>query len=237
MLNLYFIFTFREFTFLQSNIIPFIKLTGATMKISGILFILIILISSCDYTYQEQENAPKSKPVVYFRLGDAAINDKPVKIGQELLDDDVIITGPESYVEVKFGQQSGFRIREQSEVQVHLKDDLDLDVKKGKVLSILEKHSRYSVRTPAAVAAVRGTIFFVAAIDPDSSYFCACNGTISIEEKNGTEVKRLSSAHHQANFCEKENGQPNMTTAGMYEHTDLEIFEFMYRLDNATKQE
>lgn len=204
------------------------------MKTAGVL-VLIIILASCDYTYKNQESATKIKPLVYFSLGDAAINDQPVKIGQQLTDNDIIKTGAESYVEVKFGQQSGFRIREGSEVHVNLKDNLELDVKKGKVLNILEKRSVYSVRTPAAVAAVRGTIFFVAAINSDSSYICACNGTIGIEQLNGSPLKQLSSPHHQANFCKKENGQPIMSAAGMYEHTDLEIFEFMYRLDNATK--
>ncbi|MCB9057917.1 MAG: FecR domain-containing protein [Calditrichae bacterium] len=203
-----------------------------------IVFVCAIFIfNACDYTYQQNEETPESKAIIYFSLGDATVNNTKVKIGQEIKDNDIIKTGHESYVEVKFGKQSGFRIREESEVLIHLKDAFSLDVKKGKVLNILEKKSRYSVRTPAAVAAVRGTIFFVAAMNADSSYFCACNGTISIENLDGTSLKQLSSSHHQANFCEENNGNPALSEAGMFEHTDLEIFEFMYRLDNALKNE
>ena len=205
------------------------------MKVLMISFLVFLLIA-CDYTYKEK-TTEQPKAAVYFTLGDVTINGLPVRTGQLLNQDDLIQTGSESLLEVKFGRQSGFSVREESEVVFNSTDEISLTVKKGKVLSMLEKNSNYSVRTPAAVAAVRGTIFFADVLNPDSVYFCACNGTIAIEDENKTKLKQLSSAHHEANFVEKENQQPVFHEAGMFEHTDLEIFQFMYRLDNAVKQD
>jgi hypothetical protein len=194
------------------------------------LFIFIISLISCDH-YLKTEQATVI-PKVHYLIGDVNINGSVVKINQEIKNGDVVETGAESYLEANFGKQSAFRIREDSRVAINLTDQLSLDVQKGKVLNILEKRSSYLVRTPAAVAAVRGTIFFVNVVDDDNSYFCACNGTISIEDFNKHELTRLSSGHHQPAVFNKQN---IMNEAGMADHDDLEIFEFMYRLDNAVK--
>jgi hypothetical protein len=38
------------------------------------------------------------------------------------------------------------------------------------------------------------------------------------------------------NIYELQNNEVDISEAGMMEHTDLEIFEFMYRLDQVTKE-
>lgn len=198
------------------------------------LFILVALFA-CDYNYSREKEV-SGKPTVYFTLGTVTINKNPVKLGQEILNGDLIETGKESSLEVKFGRQSAFRVREESQVVYNFDKAINLNIIQGKVLNILEKDSNYKVRTPTAVAAVRGTIFFTSVIDANKSYFCACNGTIAIEDEKQTMLTSLSSAHHQSNFSERSNDQLQMNTASMMQHDDLEIFEFMYRLDNAIKK-
>ena len=175
----------------------------------------------------------KDGPEVFFAIGDVTINGQAAKIGQQINDGDVVETGVESYLEAKFGKQSAFRIRKESKVVFNIDDQVTLSVEKGNVLNILEKKSRYLVRTPSAVAAVRGTIFCVSVINDNKTYFCACNGTIVIEDDHQKEMTTLSSAHHQPNYVERNENELSLSDAGMIDHDDLEIFDFMYRLDQA----
>ncbi|KAA3612476.1 MAG: hypothetical protein D8M58_20135 [Calditrichaeota bacterium] len=205
------------------------------MLLKTVTLLTLFTLISCEYT-KKKEVTLAGKPSVYFLIGDASINGQPVSLGQEIFNGDLIETGKESFLEVKFGKQSAFRVREESQVTYNFDGSINLNIVKGKVLNILEKNSKYKVRTPTAVAAVRGTIFFVSVIDQDKSYFCACNGTISIEDDKQTELTNLSSAHHHSNFSERTDDKLEMDHAGMMQHDDLEIFDFMYRLDNAVKK-
>lgn len=197
-----------------------------------ILLLGLILFTACKKV--ENTTEPQNiEPEVFFAIGDVKVNGQSAKIGQHLKNGDVIETGAESYLEAKFATQSAFRIREDSKVTVNVDKNVSLSVEKGKVLNILEKRSQYLVRTPSAVAAVRGTIFFVNVVNDNKTYFCACNGTVAIEDDNHKELTELSSPHHKPNYCERENGQLKMADATMADHDDLEIFNFMYRLDKA----
>jgi len=201
------------------------------------LLFLLFLIVSCDYNYQRSDATTADTvkpPSVYYSVGEVTINDLPTKIGQQIKDGDIIKTGDKAILETRFGKQSGFRVRENSELVYNEGERILLDVKQGTVMSIIEKNRPYSVRTPSAVAAVRGTIFFVDVLSPDSTYSCACNGTIEVQDHNNQLLKQLSSAHHHPAICEGDDY--NMIDAGMQAHSDLEIFDFMYRLDNAVKE-
>jgi hypothetical protein len=202
-------------------------------KIKVIYIIATLLfIMSCTQTETKTESAGP-EPQVFFAIGDVTINGQPVSIGQKINNGDVVETGIQSYLEAKFQKQSAFRVREESRVVFNIAEDIILDVEKGKVLNILEKRSSYLVRTPSAVAAVRGTIFFVSVIDDGKTYFCACNGTIAIENDQQKLLTTLSSSHHKPSYCEREGEDLSMADAEMLDHDDIEIFELMYRMDKA----
>jgi hypothetical protein len=194
------------------------------IMLTGMLFLV-----SCKQAEVAVETV-KLQPKVFFALGDVKVNGQPAKIGQIINNGDIVETGNESYLEAKFGKQSAFRIREVSRVVFNIADHISLSVEKGKVLNILEKKSRYEVRTPSAVAAVRGTIFFVSVIDDNKTYFCACNGTIAIEDDQQKDLASLSSSHHKPNYCERDGDNLSMADAEMLDHDDLEIFGLMYRM-------
>ncbi len=197
------------------------------------LFIILIFLLSCS---QFQQPIEKTLPKVHFLIGEVNINGTPAKYGYIIQNGDIVETGTESYLEAYFGKQSAVRIREESRVVFNIDDTIVLDVQKGKVLNILEKRSKYMVKTPSAVAAVRGTIFFASVLDANKTYFCACNGTIAIEDNQHYPLNQLSSSHHMPNIYSLEKGEVGISEAGMMDHTDLEIFEFMYRMDQATKE-
>lgn len=200
-----------------------------------ILLLAFVVFVSCEKMDVKVEVTP-DEPEVFFAIGEATINGQAAKIGQKINNGDVVETGVESYLEAKFGKQSAFRVREESRVVFNIADQVTLTVEKGKVLNILEKRSRYLVRTPSAVAAVRGTIFFVNVLDDNKTYFCACNGSIAIEDDHQKELTTLSGAHHKPSYCERDGETLSMADAGMADHDDLEIFDFMYRMDQAISE-
>lgn len=205
------------------------------MKKIYIVFIMFFLLLSCDYNYQRSETTDIPPLKVFYFVGDAKINGQPVKIDQIVNNGDKIETGKESALEVLLGPQSGFRVREESEVVVNTGPEFSLQLNKGRVLNIVSKNSNYRVNTPTAVAAVRGTIFFSVTIDQNKSYFCSCNGTVAIEDTKENPLAVFSAPHHQASFFERVGNENKRTEFGMFEHTDMEIFEFMYRIDKASQ--
>lgn len=196
------------------------------------LLIISIALISC---VKLKTEIVQVAPTVHFTIGDVSINGQSVKIGQEIKDGDIVETGEQSYLEAWFGKQSAFRVREDSRVVFNISDQVTPEVQKGKIMSILEKKSNYQVRTPAAVAAVRGTIFFVSVLSNEQTYFCACNGSVAIEDDQHKELTLLSSSHHQPGICAEEDGELTIQDAQMADHDDLEIFNFMYRMDQAIK--
>jgi hypothetical protein len=96
----------------------------------------------------------------------------------------------------------------------------------GGLLSVLPKlHKRpFAVRTSNAVAAVRGTSFFVEARSDDSTYICACMGKLQV---SGTGLKKapLESEHHTAVMIDTDGSKTSRTPAGQEHHTDAEIDE------------
>lgn len=198
------------------------------------LFVIISFMISCSQI--QKPIIENITPKVHFVIGEVSINSKPAKFGYTIQDGDILETSSKSYIEAYFGKQSAVRVREESRVVFNISDEIVIDVQKGKVLNILEKKSKYSVRTPSAVAAIRGTIFFANVLDEKRTYFCACNGTISLEDSQQNQLTQLSSSHHMPNITELDNGEVGLSAAEMMDHTDLEIFEFMYRLDQAIKE-
>ena len=197
-----------------------------------LVFAGLFIFMSCKQV-EEKKEITQLEPQVFFAIGDVNINSQPAKIGQKINNGDIVETGAQSFLEAKFQKQSAFRIRENSRVVFNIDKSITLSVEKGKVLNILEKRSQYLVRTPSAVAAVRGTIFFVSVIDDNKTYFCACNGTIAIENDQQKLLTTLTSSHHKPNYCERDGDNLTMEDAEMLDHDDIEIFELMYRMDQA----
>lgn len=107
--------------------------------------------------------------MVTFMIGDVAKNDLPVTIGDLVQEKDTLKTGADSFCDVKIGS-SIIRIKEKSHVVISSlfnKDNVertDLSLGVGKMLckpKKLLKSEKFIIKTPTAVAGVRGTQFTV----------------------------------------------------------------------------
>jgi len=98
-------------------------------------------------------------------------------------------------------------------------------LRSGGLLSVLGRlKGRYTVRTLSAVAAVRGTDFFVEARGPKETYICICQGTLEASGK-GMAPKEISAEHHAASLFRRSPKGLEQVPAGMENHTDEELEE------------
>jgi hypothetical protein len=98
----------------------------------------------------------------------------------------------------------------------------------GGILSVL-RHSRkrWTVGTPTAVAAVRGTEFFVHVRTEGGTYICLCSGALDVTPPGKPKARpvRMKSTHHSALMFTNDNGMLSKDAAGLEEHSDEELAE------------
>ncbi|MEJ2544338.1 MAG: FecR domain-containing protein [Calditrichaceae bacterium] len=196
--------------------------------------VLIILLSlvACQKIVEIPQTA-----TVNFIIGEVNIDGQPAKIGEIVNNGSIITTGVNSVAEIKFGKHSGTQIRENSRVKVKLdQEKWDVIAYQGAVLNVIEPGSNFKLRGPSSVIAIRGTIFYVHSYDDSTQYICTCNGIIDIED-NQQVNKTVAASHHEGyNVVKSDTGQ-TFTSESMKEHSDLEIFEFMYRIEHGSDPE
>lgn len=201
------------------------------MQLRYVVFIMIAgLFLSCNKV--DVQETPEAK--IYFLIGEVSVNDQPAAIGQVLTENDKLTTGPESSMEMILGPQTGVQLRENSIAEVYYNPvGWQLNVQRGAVLNLVERGTRYHLTSPSAVVAVRGTIYYTHVYSNTEQYICTCNGTIEIDY--GNEIKTVSSSHHTPYLVEGDESSAIIQKDVMKEHNDVQIFEFMYRLDEALK--
>jgi hypothetical protein len=194
------------------------------------ILIIKFLIFGCQKVIQE----PK-KAVVNFIIGEVKLDNQPAKIGETVKNQSIITTGANSIAEIKFGKHSGIQIRENSKVEVKMdQSGWNIVTYKGAILNLIEPGTKFKLHGPSSVIAIRGTIFYVHCYEDHTQYICTCNGVIDIED--GQQVnKTVSASHHKGYTVNKSDTGQVFVSAPMKEHTDLEIFEFMYRIEHSSE--
>jgi len=194
-------------------------------KTATLMAICLLLVAGCK---KEKTIEPLK---IHYILGQVFLNGQKASLGQTVADGDRIETGEESIAEISRQEQISVRIREESAIVIADSSGRpEINLLRGKVLSLLEKPGAYHVRTANAVAAIRGTIFFAAALDENTSYICCCNGHIAILHPDGAFLSDLQGSHHEARTVHTRSGRTSLKAATMLYHDDGEIFDSLYRL-------
>ena len=100
-----------------------------------------------------------------------------------------------------------------------------LSLNRGRLLSVLGRlKGRFSVATPIAVAAVRGTEFFVEAREDGRTYLCLCEGRIDVTGVPGVSYHKALQATHHSGFIYSRHGKElDRNPWHMEHHSDAEI--------------
>lgn len=178
-------------------------------------------------TVEKQEEA-----TLQFIIGEVNVNGQPAKINQIIKSNSIIVTGAQSIAEVRLGKHSGTQIRENSKVEIAVGGlGWDVIVYQGAVLNLVKPGTNLNVRGPAAVIAIRGTIFYTNTYEDSTQYICTCNGSIAILDDANIN-KTVSASHHEGYTAALSDEGQTLEPTPMKEHSDLEIFEFMYRIEH-----
>ena len=144
-------------------------------------------------------SSTKRTAVVTFTKGEVEVCPrgqkewKALEPEMKLGKNDKIRTKYNSKVDVKIDKESAFRLTEDSEAQIASLTKIgkfqamSLKLKDGKVLTKVGKYPvkpRFSIRTPAAVAAVRGTSFLVAS-SPEKTRVAVKEGLVRVGNRKG----------------------------------------------------
>jgi hypothetical protein len=128
---------------------------------------------------------------VSFFIGDVTKNGAPVAMGDQITEKDSITTGPQSSCDVKVGS-SIIRVKEKSKMvfaSIGMKGNLEnttLDLGEGRMLckpKKLMKEESFMVKTPTAIAAVRGTEFTVESDAQKTTRIKVYDGSVKVAKR------------------------------------------------------
>ncbi|MBN1500043.1 MAG: FecR domain-containing protein [Spirochaetes bacterium] len=202
------------------------------MKKSITLFFLVLLIISAAGINASAWpwSAKPVKAEIVFVLGDVKVNGKKAETGTIINFNDIIETGNGSIVRILAAEKTVVQLKANSKMHYRLNDKKgELYLEKGWIAGVTRKvftkDGKYSVRTPTAVAAIRGTSYCFKVENDLSSYFCICNGTINMTAAGENKGEDISSAHHFGERFIMADGKVSIEEAGMLYHTDEDLEE------------
>ncbi len=155
-------------------------------KLSILLFMSILAISFGCARGQTDDYA-----MVSFIMGEVSRNNAPLQIGDILKEKDIIQTGDESFCDIKIGG-SLIRIKQKTKLVftalVHNEkgENTSMDLDSGKMLckpKKLLKSESFMVKTPTAVAGVRGTQFTVEADANSTTRIKVFDGSVKVAKR------------------------------------------------------
>lgn len=125
--------------------------------------------------------------------GEVLVNGQTAEVGMVLKESDKIVTAEGSSAEVSLYEGSVLRIGESSELDLSTvkRDEIGVNQLSGRTWSRIVKLSgikNYFVKTPDAVATVRGTAFDVKLVD-GQTYISSADGVVEVD--NGVERREV----------------------------------------------
>ncbi|MCE9597964.1 MAG: FecR family protein [Spirochaetia bacterium] len=129
---------------------------------------------------------------------------EPAAVGQVVQANDEIITEKDSIVDLQIANGGAFRVAENSKVKINsLGEESEMNLEKGGLLVGLQKlkgKESFTVRTPTALAGVRGTSFSISA---ERSTIAVLTGSVEVKKGETTvEVPELKEVRTTAEKLE-----------------------------------
>lgn len=157
------------------------------MKTKPILIVLLILLSVFISNCKPQ---PKSNNniTITFISGDVKINDQIASTGIEVKNNDVITTGLKSIAVIQFHDKALVTIQSNSYLKIISANSSDsgnyeLYQEHGTLFNKIQKGTKFSIKTPTIIAAVRGTSFEIKHDSHGKESNCSVlNGIVSVSK-------------------------------------------------------
>lgn len=190
--------------------------------ICGFVAMCSVLVLSCGGK-SEADNSPKNAKVV-FTVGDVKVEKTGTSViaraDMEIADGSLIVTGDKSQCNLLLGTDSYISVKEKTRMKIDSivksvsgKESCSVDLKVGRIVinpKKLLKDEDFRVKTPTAVAAVRGTKFVVAQEEGVAAKISVVEGKVelkprveSIEAQNLTTEENAIAKEIQKTIDEK----------------------------------
>lgn len=155
--------------------------------------------------------------------GVVKLNGKSAHPGAVLKVGDRLETGPHAEADVALADGSAIRLYDATTLTLtSLGKHVRLTLARGRALNVVHHGSDYQMGSPGAIAAVRGTVFYLQNNGPKQpGYVCICHGKIETTNPH-TQHSELHQATHHAGFTLVGDHD---ATASMMGHTDADIAE------------
>lgn len=178
-------------------------------------------------------SASKGTPFVVASVdgGRLTSDGQAVAVGAELAERAVLSLDKGTAV-IEFGDQGRIMLTGPAEFEVGPGRVL---LSRGRLLSVLDRlKGRFSVQTPIAVAAVRGTEFYVEARDDGRTYLCLCSGSLEVTGVPGvSHRKTLKSDHHLSYIYSRHGKRLDRNPWKMERHSDDDIGAMKMKMKKA----
>lgn len=218
-------------------------------RVSGVLAaaLVSVLFAACGQSPTKEKGAPEaSAPAaqraaqpaggsavqgeVEYAQGDLTINGMPTRIGAVVKSGDTVKTGADGTCEITFEGRNIVQIEPNSLAVLNFESfGRGIQLQSGSLAAVLKEltptasANRFQLDTPTTVAGVRGTVFYVKVLDPNATYFCLCNGEISLQDNSGGNQQTLEAAHHHAVEYARSGGKITVKSAQLLYHTDAQM--------------
>jgi hypothetical protein len=191
-------------------------------RVVGIL--ALILFASC-----AAFSADKAS-IIYVE-GDVSLNGVPASVGDGVQAGALVTTGPDSVCQIVFNTKNIIHMAQGTVLRFDPKVlSRGATLQRGAIAMVLRNlqaiqgnELRFGIRTPTAVAGVRGTCFFVAVEDENNTYICSCNGAIHIEGDGGQFTQNIASSHHREVRVTRTGTAISVHAAPLLYHTDGDV--------------
>lgn len=199
---------------------------------TSVALIFSFLTFSVLSSFSSTQEGSKGTGKIIFVSGDVRVDGKVAEAGMVVESGSTLKTGENSISEIVFDEKNILKIFENSETILDFTAKTKgIYLKTGAIASVVKrlirfadlKKYRYAVRTPTAVAGVRGTSFYVRVENSDSTYICCCNGVICLEDSTGEDLRQIEASHHNAVRLKRIEDRVLMSPEGLLYHTDQGI--------------
>lgn len=219
------------------------------MKHIGIVLTVIITLGMTACFPQRQSASSSSAPAktdidadctLVYSEGTVTMDGKVVEIGAKIADGALLKTDANGVAEIVFNQKNIVKMGPNTLMRLEvatLKRVVRLE--RGTFTAVLRKLDKLGggsleVKTPTAIAGVRGTSFF-ARFDPvqKEAYFCTCNGTLNLSLSDGSGELVKTANHHLTTIFSGENGSVSVIAPPPgfdFGHTDKDLENLAARI-------
>jgi hypothetical protein len=173
---------------------------------------------------------------VAFVDGDVTVDGKEARIGQAIRRGSTVSTGPASSCEITWGTDNIIQIQEKTLAVIDVGGPTPgMRLRSGSVAAVLNRvevitrRGTFRVKTPAAVASVRGTVFFVKVEDAANTYVCACYGELGVVAGLGGPVDLAATRHMPRRFT-RAGLTSRAAPAGLLYHDDRSMNELARKI-------